>query len=86
MVILCDVMLLCCRAKTIKNSVIVNEELTAEEWKKRYEKEKAKNEQLRAVLDRYHTELMRWREGQRIMTALCVCVCVCVCAVLCEKA
>ena len=52
------------RAKTIKNVVIVNEELTAEEWKKRYEKEKEKNAAMKILLDRYQTELQRWRGGK----------------------
>jgi len=51
------------RAKTIKNNVMVNEELTAEEWKRRYEKERDKCARLRGILERYEAELARWRAG-----------------------
>lgn len=51
------------RAKTIKNVVTVNEELTAEEWKRRYEKEKEKNAKLRGMLAKMDAELQKWRSG-----------------------
>lgn len=54
------------RAKTIKNVVIVNEELTAEEWKRRYEREREKVSKLRAQLQRAEQELMRWRGGDSV--------------------
>lgn len=54
------------RAKTITNNVIVNEELTAEEWKRRYEKEKEKNTKLKAQLERAEAELSRWRLGETV--------------------
>ena len=54
------------RAKTIKNVISVNEELTAEEWRKRYEKEKDKNHRLRGMLERYQAELMKWRAGRKM--------------------
>lgn len=42
---------------------MVNEELTAEEWKRRYEKEKEKNACLTGLVERYEAELAKWRAG-----------------------
>jgi kinesin family protein 5 len=54
------------RAKTVTNVVCVNEELTAEEWKRRYEKEKDKVARLKGQLARAEAELEKWRHGETV--------------------
>ena len=54
------------RAKTVKNVVCINEELTAEEWMRRYEKERERVARLKAQLARAEAELEKWRRGETV--------------------
>ena len=50
------------------NVVTVNEELTAEEWKRKYEKERDKNTKIKAIIAKLEAELQAWRSGKLLYT------------------
>jgi len=54
------------RAKTIKNSVVANVELTADQWRRKYEKERDKAKKLLSENELMRLELERWRNGETV--------------------
>ena len=54
------------RAKTIKNSVVANVELTADQWRRKYEKERDKAKKLQSENELMRLELERWRNGETV--------------------
>lgn len=54
------------RAKTIKNSVQANVELTAEQWRKKFEKEQLKAKKYERLFHAAKAELEKWRKGEEV--------------------
>ncbi|GAA30178.2 kinesin family member 5 [Clonorchis sinensis] len=54
------------RAKTIKNQVAPNAQLTAEEWRRLYERETDRTRQLFVALVTLDAEVRRWRNGETL--------------------
>ncbi|KAK0178593.1 hypothetical protein PV327_007471 [Microctonus hyperodae] len=52
------------RAKSIKNNICINENLTVAEWCRRYNCEKNKVARLQGKIEKLKAELIRWRRGE----------------------
>lgn len=54
------------RAKTIKNSVVANVELTADQWRKKYEKMEARAKKYEKLFKLAYEECTKWRNGETV--------------------
>merc|ERR1719471_2487424 len=57
------------RAKSIKNSVQANVELTAEQWRRKFEREEAKAKKYQRLFQMAEEELQKWRAGESVTEA-----------------